>query len=113
MIGYFPEPYPDELVYSLLARYCAKSGYLGYVCAAEEIFQNTWNLPNIEFLNEYKPEVYQRLEKNTGMNILCFLSMVVFFLKSAAGQHIMHCFWEREIITICFLKTNGKRMTGI
>ena len=67
MIGYFPEPYPDELVYSLLARYCAKSGYLGYVCAAKEIFQNTWNLPNIEFLNEYKPEVYQRLEKNTGM----------------------------------------------
>ena len=67
MIGYFPEPYPDELVYSLLARYCAKSGYLGYVCAAEDIFQNTWNLPNIEFLNEYKPEVYQRLEKNTGM----------------------------------------------
>ena len=63
MIGYFPEPYPDELVYSLLARYCAKSGYLGYVCAAEEIFQNTWNLPNIEFLNEYKPEVYQRLDE--------------------------------------------------
>ena len=67
MIGYFPDPYPDELVYSLLARYCAKSGYLGYVCAAEDIFLNTWNLPNIEFLNDYKPEIYQLLEKNTGM----------------------------------------------
>ena len=64
MIGYFPDPYPDELVYSLLARYYAQSGYLGYVCAAEDIFLNTWNLPNIEFLNDYKPEVCQHLEKN-------------------------------------------------
>lgn len=67
MIGYFPDPYPDELVYSLLARYYAQSGYLGYVCAAEDIFLNTWNLPNIEFLNDYKPEVCQHLEKNTSM----------------------------------------------
>ena len=29
MIGCFPDPYPDELVYSLLARYYAKSGYQG------------------------------------------------------------------------------------
>ena len=67
MIGYFPDPYPDELVYSQLARYCVKSGYLGYVCAAEDLFQSTWNLPNIEFLNRYQPEVYHLLGKQGGM----------------------------------------------
>ncbi len=67
MIGLFPDPYPDELVYSMLARYYMKSGYPGYVCAAEDLFRSTWKPPSIEFLDDYQPEVYQRLEKNTGM----------------------------------------------
>ena len=31
MIAYFPKIYTDELVYSLLSRYYAKSGYLAYI----------------------------------------------------------------------------------
>ena len=35
MISYFPTAYPDELLYSQLARYYAKSGYMAYTYAAE------------------------------------------------------------------------------
>ena len=59
MIGYFPTIYPDELLYSQLARYCAKSGYIGYVNAAEDLFVNKWVRPDIEFVNQYTPAALQ------------------------------------------------------
>lgn len=51
MITYFPNPYPDELFYSMLARYYTKSGYLAYTFAAEELFSNKTSKPRIEFIN--------------------------------------------------------------
>ena len=36
MIGFMPDFYPDELVYSLLARYYQRSGYLAYIHAARD-----------------------------------------------------------------------------
>lgn len=51
MIIYFPNPYPDELFYSMLARYYTKSGYLAYTFAAEELFSNKTSKPRIEFIN--------------------------------------------------------------
>ena len=53
MIGYFPDFYPDELLYSVLARYHAGSGYLGYITTAEDLFNSPWSIPDIEFLNTY------------------------------------------------------------
>ena len=50
MIGFFPEPYPDELVYSWLARYYAHSGYMGYSYVAEDLFVHKWNRPDVEFV---------------------------------------------------------------
>ena len=38
MISYFPAAYPDELLYSQLARYYTKSGYMAYTYAAEELY---------------------------------------------------------------------------
>ena len=34
MISFFPDIYPDELIYSTLARYYIKSGYTAYIFAA-------------------------------------------------------------------------------
>lgn len=50
MICYFPTAYPDELLYSQLSRYYAKSGYLTYICAAEDLFQQKTVRPNMEFI---------------------------------------------------------------
>ena len=40
MILYFPKAYPDELLYSQLARYYIKSGYTAYRFAAEALYKN-------------------------------------------------------------------------
>ena len=46
MISYFPQIYPDELLYSQLARYYYKSGYMAYIFAAEDLFTNRWVRPD-------------------------------------------------------------------
>ena len=56
MIAVFPTIYPDELLYSQLARFYARSGYPGYTFAAEDLFQSKTVRPDIEFLNAYTPE---------------------------------------------------------
>lgn len=56
MIAVFPTVYPDELLYSQLARFYARSGYPGYTFAAEDLFKNKTVRPDIEFLNAYTPE---------------------------------------------------------
>lgn len=53
MISYFPSIYPDELLYSQLARYYAKAGYLAYTFAAEDLFEDRHAKINIRFVNKY------------------------------------------------------------
>ena len=53
MIAYFPVPYPDELLYSQLARYYIKSGHIAYIFAAKELFQQSTDKPDIEFINRF------------------------------------------------------------
>lgn len=56
MIAYFPELYEDELLYSLFARYYAKSGIISYVHATEFLFENKSQHPSIEFINKLSKE---------------------------------------------------------
>ena len=67
MITFFPDFYSDELVYSLLSRYYAKTGYTAYIFAAEDLYINRAVKPDIEFLNPLREEVLDILEKNTSM----------------------------------------------
>lgn len=64
MIVQFPLFYPDELVYSLLARYYVKSGYMRYTFAAQDLFASKTVTPDIEFVNQYTPAAYGMLTKN-------------------------------------------------
>lgn len=57
MIIQFPSIYPDELLYSQLARYHVRSGNLAYILTAEQLFQTKTTRPDVEFLNAYTPEV--------------------------------------------------------
>jgi len=40
MLSYFPEPYPDELWYSVLCRYYVRSGFQKQATIAEELYQS-------------------------------------------------------------------------
>ena len=57
MIGFMPEPYPDELMYSVLSRYHKMSGHLVYRASAEELFKDPLVRPDLEFVNRYTEEV--------------------------------------------------------
>lgn len=57
MIAYFPTIYPDELMYSVLSRTHAKSGYLSYTQATEEFFENHKENLDLLFVNRIKPEI--------------------------------------------------------
>ena len=67
MIGFFPAIYPDELVYSLLARYYDQAGYHVYRCAAEELFVNPACRPNPEFINLYTDDALRCITRNMSM----------------------------------------------
>lgn len=62
MIAFFPEPYTDELLYSVLARYYVRSGYLAYSYVAEDIFSKKNVRPDTDFLNQYTENLLYRLE---------------------------------------------------
>lgn len=51
MNSFFPALYPDELLYSAISRYYDRSGYCCYTFAAEDIFHNKREHPNVLFIN--------------------------------------------------------------
>ncbi len=67
MITYFPEIYPDELLYSLLARCYVKTGYPAYIYMAEDFFQDKKVRPDIEFMNALTPVALQIVTREMPM----------------------------------------------
>ena len=64
MIAFFPEAYPQEMLYSQLARYHSRSGYARYVFTAEDIFNHGKTVvPSIEFVNRYTEDAMQWLTR--------------------------------------------------
>ena len=49
MIGWFPDPYPDELLYSVAARYAERVGYPNCTAAIEELFGGGSTRVSIDF----------------------------------------------------------------
>ncbi len=63
MLGYFPTPYPDELLYSVVARYHIRSGNKSFRQTHEELFETTDLQPdkivlpnNLNFLTSQLPK---------------------------------------------------------
>ena len=64
MIGYLPELYPDELVYSWLSRYFVHSGHALHSAVLREFFCKRSDTPSKEFtgpLNENAKKVIQKV----------------------------------------------------
>ena len=67
MISYFPTAYPDELLYSQLARYYTKSGYMAYTYAAEELYVSKTVRPDMNFLNVFTPDALRMITRDITM----------------------------------------------
>lgn len=70
MIGFFPPLYKDELIYSLLARYYVKSGYMVYKQVADDLFKNPATIPVINFVNNYTDDALKYLTTINSMEYL-------------------------------------------
>lgn len=90
MIAYFPEIYPDELVYSLLSRFYQQSGYISYVYAAEDIYVYKQVRPDHYFINVLSPEMKKMITKQLSMEQLI-------------EKHTMYPYYAR------FMKPNRKK----
>ncbi len=67
MIAYFPDAYENELLYSWLARYYQKSGYVAYRDVAEDLFVKPTVRPNVEFINPLTEDAIKMLCRNSSM----------------------------------------------
>lgn len=52
MIGFLPEIYEDELVYSWIARYYCRTGYNAYIYANEDFYTHSRTRPDMEYMNQ-------------------------------------------------------------
>lgn len=60
---YFPEIYPDELVYSWFARYAIRSGCINGKMAISQLLYCTKNNPSIEFLGHLNKSAEEQIEE--------------------------------------------------
>lgn len=72
MISHFPILYPDELLYSLFARYYNRSGYLAYIYAAQDLYTTKTTRPDIEFINELNPDIKNILIQNKSFEDIIY-----------------------------------------
>ena len=82
MIAFFPEVYPDELVYSWLARYGVRSGYTHYRAIADDLFTSHTAKPNLEFVMELSQDAYEVIT-----NAMPFETVII--------QHTMFPYYAR------------------
>ena len=67
MICYFPSIYEDELLYSVLARYYQKTGYVSYRDVAADLYRNPNVRPDTEFINPLTSNVVNMLNRKKSM----------------------------------------------
>lgn len=63
MISFFPDVYPDELVYSWFARYGVRTGYTHYRAIADDLFTSHTAKPNLEFIIELNEDAYRTITR--------------------------------------------------
>ena len=70
MIGFFPEIYEDELLYSQLCRYYQRTGYTRYIFAIDDLFMHRTVHPVIEWVNEYTHDAMAHITKDSGFETM-------------------------------------------
>lgn len=69
-IAYFPNIYPDELIYSVLSRFYVHCGYPTYTYAVQDLLGNAKCKVEKEFVKNIKPEIVDLLTKNISLSEL-------------------------------------------
>ena len=70
MIGYFPELYEDELIYSWIARYLVHSGYTSAADTYQDLYFNKNLRPSVELMNNTLDDAKTVMTKYMSMEDL-------------------------------------------
>lgn len=70
MIGYFPELYEDELIYSWIARYLVHSGYTSAADTYQDLYFNKNLRPSVELMNNMLDDAKTVMTKYMSMENL-------------------------------------------
>ena len=96
MIGFMPELYPDELMYSWLARYHARTGHYSYQQTAKHLLDKKANIVSKKFLNEYSNEFFNIIKKNIPIKELVInhsmLSTYIKFLPKNKRDNLIESY---------------------
>lgn len=92
MLPFFTDPYPDELIYSAIARYHFYSGNIDYKDTLEEVFQSRSAIPSVEIGSHFHALVQQMGNHYSVENLLAKHTIYPFyapFLSKQRQQKIM------------------------
>ena len=96
MIGFMPELYPDELVYSWIARYHVRTGHYSYQQTAKHLLDKKANIVSKKFLNEYSNEFFNIIKKNIPIKELVInhsmLSAYIKFLPKDKRNNLIESY---------------------
>lgn len=117
MIAYFPEIYPDELVYSWFCRYYVHSGCLSHKSALQKLLYKKCNNPSKEFLGHLNPKTEQEIKKIYNIDDLIikhtmypqyarFISSV---RKKKALYHLGHDFCDAHYLFTVLPRCDGEQ----
>lgn len=88
MLAYFPTVHDDELIYSVLCRLYAHTGYSAYSYFASNVFSNPHQRVNIEFINELTEDAWMKLIESISVSkLINFHTMAPAYLHFEASPH--------------------------
>ena len=91
MIAYFPEIYPDELVYSWFCRYYIHSGSISHRTAMKDLMYSKNDAPSKEFIGHLNENAVNFIRHNMSvrdliLNHTMFLSTQGLFLAKKGNM---------------------------
>jgi hypothetical protein len=97
MVGFFPAPYPDECLYSILCRYYAHCGYNSYEACVKELFGGLQNLTQSVFLPMKIDRVDNWYNPSSGVT-----------RRSIAVSNTLYAYWA-----MCYTLAFRTKMDGV
>ncbi len=85
-LSHFPEPYPDELIYSVFCRYYDHSSYAKQASAKADLFRNPKGPLDPEFLNILTDDAMQMIRKIGVEKVLTEHTMLPQYLRFTSGK---------------------------
>lgn len=72
MIAFFPETYPDELLFSQIARYNVRVGYNSISFTYADIYKTPKNFLSVDYINDYTSDAFRWITRQNSWEKVVF-----------------------------------------